>query len=87
VSEISLSVRLDAIQSRPDLVEFIEAMLSDLKSNPDQWENADLTSFLDAMAAWINDMDGFYQNHGKQFSEDQSWKLFAEILFASRIYE
>lgn len=79
--------QVEAVRSRDDLVAFIQALSNELKSHPENWENSDLSSFLSAMAAWVQDMDGYYLNQKKEFSEDQSWKTFAEILYSARIYE
>ena len=80
-------VELEKINSRNDLSKFVQALSEDCKENSAEWENPDLTSFLAAMASWIQDMDGYYSNHNKPFSEDQSWKTFAEIVFAAKQYE
>lgn len=56
-----------------------------MKSN--SWKNNDLTSYLEAIASWIEDMDGFYENMGKSLPEKINWSVFADILMAARIYE
>lgn len=84
---MSLVEKLSKIQNRKDLSSFIVALREDLISNPDDWENPDLSSFLEAMAAWVSDMDGYYQNMGISFDERPSWRTIADILYASRIYE
>jgi hypothetical protein len=50
------------VNSKEDLVDFIEAMKEDLLRNPAQWENATLDRFLGAMAAWVRVMDDLYRN-------------------------
>ncbi|PIE40757.1 MAG: hypothetical protein CSA49_06830 [Gammaproteobacteria bacterium] len=79
--------KLENVKTRADLSEFVSALLNDLEGNNAEWENASLSDFLEAMSSWIEDMDGYYKNQGKPFSEDQPWKLFADILYASKIYE
>ena len=32
---------------------------------PEEWENRDLPSYLEAIAAWVDDMDGYYRNLGE----------------------
>ncbi len=78
---------LENIKTRSELSEFVTALLRDLEKNKDEWENATLSSFLEAISAWVKDMDGYYKNHGKPFTENQSWKTFAEILYAAKMYE
>ncbi|WP_241640780.1 DUF7660 family protein [Rosenbergiella epipactidis] len=75
------------ISSKDDLVKFISALAEDFKENPDEWENRDLSSYLEAMASWIEDMDGYYENTNQTLPNDTSWKVFSDILMAARIYE
>lgn len=75
------------VASRAELVTFIEALREDLSANPADWENPDLSSFLGAMSAWVADMDGYYQNTGQPPPAAPSWKMIADILLASKIYE
>jgi hypothetical protein len=79
--------KLERIESRNDLSEFISALLRDFEEHGDEWENSNLPSFLEAMSGWINDMDGYYKNHNKPFPEPPSWKTFADIVYASKVYE
>ena len=48
--------------------------------NAGGWENPDLESFLDAMAAWIEDMDD-------RLPISPSWDTFRDILLAAKSYE
>lgn len=82
-----LNEQVAEIQMRADLVTFIEALQVDLKMRPEKWENPTLESFLDALAGWIADMDGYYQNTGQQVPESPTWKTFGEMLSAARVYE
>jgi hypothetical protein len=75
------------IQTRDDLVAFIKALRSDLRADPKKWENATLESFLDALASWTEDMDGYYQNHGREVPQTPTWKTLGEMLAAARVYE
>ncbi|MFE7839602.1 hypothetical protein ACFU53_27175 [Streptomyces sp. NPDC057474] len=37
------------------------------------WENADLASFLAALAAWIDDADGWYNNATRNLPAGGDW--------------
>ncbi|MFF7237691.1 hypothetical protein [Streptomyces collinus] len=55
----------DHVASREDLAAFV---LSPYRSYIDEgasWSNADLSAFLEALAAWIADADGWYSNAGR----------------------
>jgi hypothetical protein len=84
---MDLSESVEDVQSRHEFVAFVRALLRDLQQHPDTWENADLERFIEALAAWVEDMDGYYQNLGRPVPEQPSWKLLSEILLAARIYE
>ncbi|WP_174869015.1 DUF7660 family protein [Pectobacterium polaris] len=75
------------ISSKDDLVKLISALARDFKENPDEWENKDLSSYLEAVSSWIEDMDGYYENTNQPLPKDTNWKIFADILVAAKIYE
>ncbi len=79
--------KLENIQTRKDFSEFITCLSKDFEQHKEDWENPNLLSFLEAMSSWVEDMDGYYKSHQKPFSENQPWKIFAEILYAAKIYE
>ena len=46
-----------------------------------------LASFLAAMSAWSEDMEGFYENSGEDLASLPPWRVLADILMAARVYE
>ena len=60
-----LDEAVGTVRSRPDCAAFVRTLLGDLKDNPDEWENTTLEDYLEAVAAWIEDMPGYYKNEGK----------------------
>ena len=52
-----------------------------------QGELRDLPAFLEAMAAWVEDMEGYYQNRGEELPDQPRWRTLGEILLAARVYE
>lgn len=85
-SRINLVEIQTQINSKKDFVFFLENLIADLKENPADWENDNLESFLEAMSAWVDDMDGFYKNLNAQ-SPNINWQFIGQLLLASRIYE
>ena len=81
-----LHEQAESIQSQADFIRFVAALARDLEESPDAWENATLERFLAAMAAWTPSMDAYYANAGRPVAEP-SWRTFAEILLAARVYE
>jgi hypothetical protein len=77
----------EKIQTRDDLVLFINHLVQDLRTRPERWENASLDAYLTAIAAWVQDMEGYYRNRGETTPHRPTWKNVGEILLAARIYE
>ncbi len=75
------------IRSKEDFVSYVGSLVSNMEDDPQAWENKDLKSFLEAIASWTEAMDGYYKNNNLPIPENVSWKVFAEILTAARIYE
>lgn len=84
---MELRARVELINSKEELAEFVVALREDLLAMPDEWENPTLEAFLEAMSAWILAMDNVYRNSGGEMPKSPSWKTFANILYASKIYE
>lgn len=78
---------VDDVGNKEDFLKFMNALISDLKANPEDWENSSLESYLEAINNWTNDMDGYYQNTNQPIPTDVNWKVFAEILTAATMYE
>jgi hypothetical protein len=68
------------MKTRDDVVQAIRRLLTQLKDNPDSWENPTLERYLDSMAAWLEDS-------GKSADRPASWDLIIEMMEAAKIYE
>jgi hypothetical protein len=75
------------INTREDFIQFIEFLSSNARNNLNEWENKDLPSYLESMASWIEDMDGYYLNQKSPVPENINWAFIADILMAARVYE
>jgi hypothetical protein len=68
------------VTDRQSFIKFLERLQDDLLHNRDKWENDTLEKFLDAMAAYAQDVQGYYNNTNQQVNADEaSWKVFADI--------
>jgi hypothetical protein len=83
----SLEEAAARIKSRQDLASFIGKLAEDRHRNPTAWASEDLRSYLDALAAWTDDMDGYFANQGKAIPSEPSWRLIGAMLLAARVYE
>lgn len=84
---MGLDEQIAAIETKADLVAFIQALGRDLKTNSKEWENATLARYLTALASWVEDSDGYYRNHGMDPPRAPSWRNVAEMLVAAKMYE
>jgi len=75
------------VYTREDLAVFVHELAHGLRTKPQEWENATLADYLEAMAARIEDAEGYYVNSGQPVSRQPSWQTLAEILQASKHYE
>jgi hypothetical protein len=78
---------VQTVSSRADLARFLSEAAVDCQQNPGEWSNRELKTFLEAMAAWIQDMDGYYKNRNEPVPVRPDWKVFAEMVAAARVYE
>ena len=78
---------IDHVKSREDFVEFVGALITDLFANKHEWENDRLDSYLEAISAWVQDMDGYYLNANKSLPENINWNVIAQIFLAAKYYE
>jgi hypothetical protein len=84
---MNINSLIENIQTREDFVAFVYELIKDYRENPEAWENNDIESFLEAMAAVVEDMDGYYINQGLPVPDVPDWKTMAEILMTATLYE
>lgn len=84
---MNLADRARSVRNRDDFVAFVSILIKDYQEDKGHWSNSDVESYLVAMAAWSEDMDGFYRNSGEDVLTLSPWRILADILAASRVYE
>jgi len=82
-----LEIKTEAIQTKDDFIGFLQLLVQNIKSHPEEWENKSLDSYLEGIASWTEDMEGYYQNNNLPIPQSVDWKLFANILMAAKMYE
>jgi len=80
-------MRADAVNSRADLVTFIEDLRADLRSRPSLWTHQTLDAYLAALAAFSRDWERAHQSRGQKAPAAPSWRTLAEMLMAAKFYE
>jgi hypothetical protein len=86
-TSMSLDQCVETIRSREDFVSFVKSLRASLSTDSNGWENRNLGSYLEAVAAWVEDMDGYYENRGQPVPQQPDWKVLGEILLAATLYE
>jgi hypothetical protein len=84
---MDLVLEVESLRSRADVVAFVRHLQRDLEEHHDEWENDDLGRYLEALAAWVEDMDGFYENVGEPLPDRPDWRMLGRILMAAKSYE
>jgi hypothetical protein len=92
---MELHALVERVDSKESFLEFVAALRGDWEAaraaeqarrsspyGPDAggWENPELGQFLEAMQAWTEDM-------GDRVPASASWRTFANMLYAAKIYE
>jgi hypothetical protein len=80
------AIEPDDVRTRDDFVALVRSLIANVEDAPEEWENVTLPAYLEALAAWVEDRDGYYQNRGEPVP-DVSWKAVADILLAAKVYE
>lgn len=86
-SDMDLKEKIEMVASKRDFVKFLTDLRRNLIAHPEEWGNNTLERFLEALSAWTEDMDGYYENHHLPVPAVPSWKVLAEMFLASKYYE
>lgn len=74
--------------NKSEFIQFIENLRTDFVENKEQWENKTIEDYLEAISRYTEDIDGYYKNTNHDIDlEKIDWKVFADILKGSSIYE
>ena len=80
-------MRAEDVTDRASLVAFVNELSLALRAAPQSSENPTVERYLEALSAWIDDMDGYFLNRGKPVPSEPTWALVAAMLDAARVYE
>lgn len=76
------------VNDRVSFIKFVLGLKKELETNGNSWENTDLGSFLEALASYAEDIQGYYENLDLSINADTaSWRVFADMLKGATIYE
>ena len=78
---------LNAIKSKDEFVSFLLKMKEDKIYYDSEWENKSIESYLEAIASWTEDMDGYFSNMNLNPPKDIDWAFIAMLFYVGKIYE
>ncbi|WP_456300754.1 DUF7660 family protein [Streptomyces herbicida] len=76
-----------SVHDRQSLSAFLAAVSRDFQEDPERWENREISTFLEAMAAWVMDCDEIFRRNGESIPSNEAWATVAKVVAAARIYE
>ncbi len=71
---------LGHIKSRDDFLRFTALFRETVSDSA-------VRNYLESLSAWAADMDGYYQNSGREIPQNIDWDFIAALLYAGSIYE
>lgn len=75
------------VRSRDDFVRYLAGLVQEISAQQQKVENVSTEDFLEALAAWIADMDGYFANQGAESPGEATWQLMAMAITAGLVYE
>jgi len=66
---------------------FLRTLVRSISEERERWENKSLDSYLAAMAAWVDDMAGYYESQGERVPDQPDWRVLIDMFLAARVYE
>ena len=79
--------KINDICNKEDFLNFLTLLIKDLEKNKKSWTNSSLESYLEGIESWVEDMEGYYENMNIPLHKNIDWKVFANVLYAAKMYE
>ena len=82
----ALAKMAGAIETREDFCRFADLLHQNYKKRRGEWENDKLGDYLEALARFSSDFEGYVKNTGSDAAKNP-WRLLATVLLAAKVYE
>lgn len=79
--------KINTIHTREEFIDFMNSLIEDQEVNPEEWENVNVSEYLEAIASWVEDMDGYYRNMNLEMPKNLDWRFIATLFYVGKIYE
>jgi len=76
------------VTDRQAFINFLDLLRQDFLENRESWESKTIPDFLEALSAYTEDIQGYYDNMKLNINADRpEWSTFADIFKGAKIYE
>ena len=76
-----------SVKTAEELADVVNAIARDWETDGRAWQNQTAGAFVEALAAWLTDMQGYYANRGTTVAAQSPWQVMADAVSAARYYE
>ena len=73
--------------SKREFISFLKELRKNFIEDFNSWENINIYDFSEAMEAWVDEMEGFYEWHNLPLPTNISWGVFADFLMGAKLHE
>lgn len=84
---MDLNSILNKVNSKEKFMEFLTELRYDKEQKSDEWENDEITTYLEGICSWVDDMEGYFQNINMDMPNNIDWKFIAMLFYVGKIYE
>ncbi|MBD5546179.1 MAG: hypothetical protein HDQ97_02035 [Lachnospiraceae bacterium] len=84
---MDLNSILNKVNSKEKFIEFLTELRYDKEQKSDEWENDEITTYLEGICSWVDDMEGYFQNINMDMPNNIDWKFIAMLFYVGKIYE
>lgn len=78
---------INGVNSKEDFMNFLTELRRDKEQKSEEWENNEITSYLEGICSWVNDMEGYFDNMHIDMPTNINWKFIATLFYVGKIYE
>lgn len=78
---------INDVNSKEDFMNFLTQLRLDKQQKSEEWENGDITSYLEGICSWVDDMEGYFDNMHIEMSTDIDWRFIATLFYVGKFYE
>lgn len=71
---------LGKIKNKSDFLKFMQLYIPTI-------EDLSIRDYLESVASWVEDMDGYYKNTNQEMPQNINWDFISTLFYVGSIYE